>query len=229
MSIFVIGDLHLSLGTSKPMDIFPGWGDYHSRLRNNWQKVVRPQDTVIICGDVSWAMNTKEAVDDFNFIEALNGSKIILKGNHDYWWDTYRKLEAFLEENSYKTIRFLHNNSFEVENIVVCGTRGWMFENGQLENEKVLLREVGRLKASLEYIQTDKEKVAFLHYPTIFQDMKSTHIINTLQEYNVKRCFYGHLHGKSIGAAFQGESGGVKYKLISADSIDFCPYIINSI
>ncbi|MEG2929339.1 MAG: metallophosphoesterase [Oscillospiraceae bacterium] len=196
MSIFVIGDLHLSLGTSKPMDIFPGWNDYHSRLQRNWQNVVKPTDTVIICGDISWAIDLKEAVNDFNFIEGLNGSKIILKGNHDYWWETYKKLENFLEENGYKTIRFLYNNSFEVENIVVCGTRGWMFENGQPENEKIILRESGRLKASLGYMKTDKEKVAFLHYPTIFQDMQSTHIINTLQEYNVKRCFYGHLHGK---------------------------------
>lgn len=227
MSIFVIGDLHLSLGVSKPMDIFYGWQNYHERIQTNWQKIVKSDDTVIICGDVSWAMDTKDAVEDFAFIENLNGKKIIIKGNHDYWWQTTKKLNDFLEAKNFKTIKFLHNNSYEVENIIVCGTRGWIFENGQPQDDKVIMREVGRLKASLEHIKSDKEKVVFLHYPTIYLESKSSHIINTLQEYNIKRCFYGHLHGKSIGFAFQGEHLGVKYKLISADYLDFCPYIIN--
>lgn len=227
MSIFVIGDLHLSLGVSKPMDIFDGWQNYHARLQENWQKVVKPEDTVIVCGDVSWAMDIKDAVEDFTFIEKLNGKKILLKGNHDYWWQTAKKLNDFLLANDFKTIRFLHNNSYEVEGIIICGTRGWIFENGQPQDEKVLLREVGRLKASLDSIKSDKEKVVFLHYPTIYQESRNPHIINTLQEYNIKRCFYGHLHGKSIGFAFQGEDGGTKYKLVSADYLNFCPYILN--
>lgn len=227
MSIFTIGDLHLSLGVSKPMDIFEGWQDYHLRLKNNWQKLVKPEDTVIICGDVSWAMNLKDAAEDFNFIENLNGNKIILKGNHDYWWQTGKKLNNFITENNFSTIKFLYNNSYEVEDIIVCGTRGWIFENGEPADEKVILREAGRLKASLDYIKSDKEKVVFLHYPPVYQNLKNNHILNILSQYNIKRCYYGHLHGKSIAYAFQGVYDNINYKLISADSLEFCPYIIN--
>lgn len=227
MSIFTIGDLHLSLGVSKPMDIFEGWQDYHIRLQNNWQRVVKPEDTVIVCGDISWALDIKDAVEDFKFIENLNGNKIILKGNHDYWWQTAKKLNNFLEENQFKTIKFLFNNSYEVEDIIVCGTRGWIFENGEPADEKIILREQGRLKMSLDYIKSDKEKVVFLHYPAIYQNLQNTHILNTLNEYNIKRCYYGHLHGKSIKYAFQDEFNGCKHKLISADALEFCPFIIN--
>ena len=150
-----------------------------------------------------------------------------MKGNHDYWWQTAKKLNGFLEENNFKTIKFLFNNSYEVEDIVVCGTRGWIFENGEPADEKVILREAGRLKASLDYLDSDKEKVVFLHYPAIYQNLQNTHILNTLEEYNVKRCYYGHLHGKSIKYAFQGEFNGVKHKLISADALEFCPFVIN--
>ena len=228
MSIFAIGDLHLSLGVSKPMDIFEGWQDYHIRLKNNWQKVVKPEDTVVVCGDISWAMDIKDAVEDFKFIEELNGTKIIMKGNHDYWWQTAKKLQEFVEKNNFDTIKFLHNNSYEVEDKIICGTRGWIFENGQRQDEKVILREAGRLKASLDFNKnTDKEKIVFLHYPTVYQDQRANHIINTLKDYNIKRCYYGHLHGKTINYAFNGVHEGTKYKLISADAIDFCPYIID--
>lgn len=227
MSIFAIGDLHLALGVAKPMDIFEGWQDYHIRLQNNWQRLVKPEDTVVVCGDVSWAMDIKDAVEDFKFIEQLNGTKIILKGNHDYWWQTAKKLNNFLEENEFKTIKFLFNNSYEAEDMVICGTRGWIFENGEPADEKVILREAGRLKASLDFINTDKEKVVFLHYPAIFQNQQNTHILNILEQYNIKRCYYGHLHGKSIKYAFNGEHNGTKHKLISADALEFCPYIIN--
>ena len=223
MSIFTIGDLHLSLGVSKPMDVFEGWQDYHIRLRNNWQRVIKPEDTVVVCGDISWAMDIKDAVEDFRFIENLNGHKIILKGNHDYWWQTSKKLNTFIEDNGFKTIRFLFNNSYEVENIIICGTRGWIFENGEAADEKVILREAGRLKTSLDYIQSDKEKVVFLHYPAIYQNLQSTHILNTLQEYNVKRCYYGHLHGRSLKYAREGEINGVQYACISADHLNFRP------
>ncbi|MBQ3588153.1 MAG: metallophosphoesterase [Oscillospiraceae bacterium] len=227
MSIFVIGDLHLSFGTQKPMDIFSGWQDHWQRIEKNWRRLVKDTDTVIIPGDVSWGLTLDEAQPDFRFIQSLPGKKIISKGNHDYWWQTAKKLQEFLDKNGFDTISFLHNNSFEVENYIICGTRGWIFENGQQQDEKVILREAGRLKASLDYMDSDKEKIVFLHYPTIYQEQRANHIINTLKQYNIKRCFYGHLHGKTINYAFNGVSDGIKYKLISADAIDFCPYIID--
>lgn len=227
MSVFVIADLHLSFGVQKPMDIFPGWENHYERIKNNWLRLVKPEDTVIIPGDISWGLTLEQALPDFQFIQDLPGTKIISKGNHDYWWQTGRKLSNFLEENKFDTIKFLHNNSYEVEDYIICGTRGWIFENGQPQDDKVILREAGRLKTSLEYIKSDKEKIVFLHYPTIYQEQKSNHILNTLKQYNIKRCFYGHLHGKTINYAFNGEYEGVKYKLISADAINFCPYIID--
>jgi len=227
LSIFVIGDLHLSFGTQKPMDIFSGWQDHWQRIEKNWRRLVKDTDTVVIPGDVSWGLTLEEAQPDFRFIQSLPGRKIISKGNHDYWWQTAKKLQEFLDKNGFDTISFLHNNSFEVENYIICGTRGWIFENGQQQDEKVILREAGRLKASLDYMDSDKEKIVFLHYPTIYQEQRANHIINTLKQYNIKRCFYGHLHGKTINYAFNGVSDGIKYKLISADAIDFCPYIID--
>lgn len=227
MSIFVIADLHLSFGVEKPMDVFAGWQDHWQRIEKNWRKLVKETDTVVIPGDISWGLTLDEALPDFQFINDLPGQKIISKGNHDYWWQTAKKLQEFLDKNGFDSIRFLHNNSFEVENYIICGTRGWIFENGQQQDEKVILREAGRLRASLDYLKSDKEKIVFLHYPTIYQEQRSNHIINTLKEYNVTRCFYGHLHGKTINYAFNGISDGIKYKLISRDAIDFCPYIID--
>ncbi len=227
MSIFVIADLHLSFGTEKPMDIFPGWENHWQRLESNWSKLVKPQDTVVIPGDISWGLTLEQALPDFQFINRLPGQKIISKGNHDYWWQTTKKLNDYLAQNNLDSIKFLHNNSYEVEDVVICGTRGWIFENGQAQDEKVILREAGRLKASLDYIQSPKEKIVFLHYPTIYQEQRANHIIDTLMNYNIRRCFYGHLHGKTINYAFNGVSDGIKYKLISADALNFCPYIID--
>lgn len=228
MSIFVIGDLHLSFGVQKPMDIFQGWENHWQRIEKNWRKLVKDTDTVVIPGDISWGLTIDEVLPDFQFINNLPGQKIISKGNHDYWWQTAKKLQEFVEKNNFDTIKFLHNNSYEVEDKIICGTRGWIFENGQRQDEKVILREAGRLKASLDFNKdTDKEKIVFLHYPTVYQDQRANHIINTLKDYNIKRCYYGHLHGKTINYAFNGVHEGTKYKLISADAIDFCPYIID--
>ena len=229
MSIFAIGDLHLSLGVSKPMDIFEGWQDYHIRLRNNWQRVVKPEDTVVVCGDISWAMDIKDAVEDFKFIEELNGTKIIMKGNHDYWWQTAKKLNNFLEENNFKTIKFLFNNSYEVEDMVICGTRGWIFENGEPADEKVILREAGRLKASLDYTKSEKEKVVFLHYPPVYDTAECAALLDTMLEYGVKDCYFGHIHGDyAAKRAPIGEYRGIKMNLISCDYIRFVPKLVRA-
>ncbi|MEG0395756.1 MAG: metallophosphoesterase [Oscillospiraceae bacterium] len=225
MAIFAIGDLHLSLGTAKPMDIFDGWHNYTERLESNWKAMITDEDTVVIAGDISWAMKLEECTADFAFINNLPGKKIILKGNHDYWWTTMSKMEAFAEQNGFYTIKFLFNNCFIVDNIAICGTRSWLFDIGQPQDEKVMNREVGRLKASLQ-AAGDMRKLVFLHYPPLYMGSRADSIIDTLNEFGVKQCFYGHLHSASVRNAIEGEQNGIVYKLISADALNFCPYKI---
>lgn len=225
MSLFAIADTHLSFGTNKPMDSFPGWNDYVSRLENNWNKVVNSDDTVVIAGDISWAMNFNELVADFNFINKLNGEKIILKGNHDYWWNTVSKMNKFIDDNGFETIKILHNNSYTVGNISVCGSRGWMFESEEDHDEKILNREVLRLKMSLDSAQCD-EKIVFLHYPPITSNLKCDEILNLLQEYGIKKCYFGHLHGMAAKIAVDDIIDGVDFNLISCDKLGFLPKLI---
>lgn len=229
MAIYVLADLHLSFGVSKPMDIFPGWENHAERIEKNWRRLVKDSDTVVVPGDISWGLTLDEAKPDFDFIENLPGQKIISKGNHDYWWTTRKKLNEFLTINNYSTIKFMHNNAFEAENKIICGTRGWIFENGQPDDERIISREAGRLKMSLDYLKSadrSKERIVFLHYPPIYMEQRAQHILDTLKEYDIKRCYYGHLHGKTIKYAFNGMYDGIKFKLISADALNFCPYII---
>ena len=146
MSIFAIGDTHLSFSTDKPMNIFKGWDDYVERLTKNWHALVAPSDTVVLMGDISWAMSLEQAKADFAYLDALPGQKIILKGNHDYWWNTRRKMEAFFENYGFSTLHILHNNAYRVGDFSICGTRGWFYDDTQSEPDKVMLREVQRLK-----------------------------------------------------------------------------------
>lgn len=159
MSLFAIADTHLSLGTNKPMDSFPGWNDYVQRLEKNWNNIVTDSDTVVIAGDISWAMNFDELVADFDFLNKLNGRKIIVKGNHDYWWNTATKMNKFIESNKFDSIKILHNNSYTVNNISVCASRGWMFESDEEHDEKILNREVNRLKMSLDSAECEQKLV----------------------------------------------------------------------
>lgn len=225
MAIYAIADLHLSLGTNKSMDIFEGWKNYVSRLEENWKKCVTDEDTVILPGDISWSMQLEKCTEDFSFIEKLPGKKIIIKGNHDYWWTTMKKMETFVKENHFDSISFLFNNSIEVEGVSICGTRSWLFEAGEPHDKKVMERELGRLRRSLERA-TQKEKLVFLHYPPITLRAKAEEVIALLKEFEIKECYYGHLHGASIGYAVQDNIEGIKYKLLSADSLRFCPYKI---
>ena len=221
-----IGDLHLSLGCEKPMDIFPGWQGYMEKLERHWNTLVRPEDTVVLAGDTSWAMKLEDTVADFSFLQRLPGQKLLLKGNHDYWWTTVKKMERFLQENGFDSLHILHNNSILAEGLAVCGTRSWMFDVGEAHDEKVMNRELGRLRASLDAAQEGAERVAFLHYPPVYPNANAQQVIDLLKEYNVKRCFYGHLHGNAIRFAVQGMVDGIEYRLISADALAFCPYKI---
>lgn len=225
MSLFAIADTHLSFGTDKPMDSFPGWNDYVDRIEKNWNKIVTDDDTVVIAGDISWAMNFDELKADFDFIERLNGKKIILKGNHDYWWNTSKKMNDFIESQRYKTISILFNNSYDVDGVSVCGSRGWLFDVDDEHDEKVLNREVGRLRLSLESAVND-EIIVFLHYPPVTTDTKCDEILSLLKEYGIKKCYYGHLHGIAAKKAIDDVVDGIEFRLISCDRLGFVPKLI---
>lgn len=232
MAIYVIGDLHLSFNEPKPMNIFgDNWDNHEEKIKKDWLSKVNPEDTVLLLGDFSWAMNLKDSLPDFEYLNKLPGNKIMLKGNHDYWWTTITSMKKFLEENEIKNIDFLHNNSFEIENKVFCGTRGWALgPNEETENStKMIARECNRLKLSIENAISiygkDKEIIACLHYPPITQANiirnETTPFMEVLKEYNIKKCYYGHLHGDSIKNAVEGNIDGIELKLISADGVDF--------
>lgn len=229
MSLFAIADTHLSLGTDKPMDIFKGWSGYVDKLKENWERAVTDSDTVVIAGDISWGMSLEGALEDFKFIDSLPGQKIILKGNHDYWWTTMKKMDTFLSQHDIKTIRFLHNNTLTVGNIAVCGSRGWFFDAEESADNKVLLREAGRLRTSINLAkETGLEPVVFLHYPPITQNMVCEEIYNVLLETGIKRCYYGHLHGPSMTRSINSVRDGIEFALISCDFLAFAPKLVQN-
>jgi len=225
MSLFVLSDPHLSLGCDKPMDVFRGWNDYIQRLTVGWNRVVTPQDTVVLPGDISWAMKLEHCGEDFRFLQQLPGRKILGKGNHDYWWTTVNKMKTYLAENGFDTLDFLFNNAHFYGDIALCGTRSWFFEDTGEHDEKMLNRELCRLRCSLQ-AAGDREKLVFLHYPPIYGENYEQKILSLLLEYGVKECYFGHLHGYSAACAWQGEWNGIRFKLVSADALDFCPYRI---
>lgn len=227
--LYTIGDLHLSLGCDKPMDIFSGWTNYLERLQTNWNSKITDNDTVILLGDHSWALKLEDSRKDLEFIDKeLNGKKILVKGNHDLWWQTMNKNEIFIRDNGFSTISFLFNNAYLVEGITICGTRGWIRESEEPFDQKILNREAGRLELSLQAgVKLGGELTAFIHYPPIYGTEENAPIIELLHKYGVKRCYYAHLHGNSIKGALNGERNGIYYKLVSADGVGFDPVKIN--
>ena len=228
MSVYAIGDTHLSFSVDKPMDIFKGWDDYAQRLENNWQHLITNEDTVVINGDISWAMGLEQAEKDLEFLNNLNGTKIISKGNHDYWWNTITKMEKFCKEKGFDTIKFLHNNAYKVGEISIAGTRGWFFDAEKDNVDKVMARECARLQRSIdEARKLGGEVVVFLHYPPVSTVKVCEPIVNVLKENDIKRCYYGHLHGGAINGAINEVYDCVKFQLVSADYLQFCPLFIN--
>lgn len=225
MALYAIGDLHLCLGAPKPMDIFGGaWSGYMEKLKQG-MSVIRAEDTTVLLGDLSWALGLEEAKEDFAWIDSIPGRKIILKGNHDYWWNTATKFYRFCGENCFSNQFILNNNHFEYEGIAICGTRGWFFEEDRSgsHDEKVFRRELLRLEASLESAG-DLPKIVFLHYPPRYKGYECPEILDLLKKYDVRRCFYGHLHGASHGLALEGLWDGVDFRLVSADKLNFQPF-----
>lgn len=227
MSVFAISDPHLSFGANKSMNIFRGWADYETRLAANWRRLVLQEDTVVLPGDISWGMDLRQALPDFQFLHSLPGKKIILKGNHDYWWATRRKMDVFFQENGLDSFAIVHNDAVVADGIAICGTRGWFFDAEEGQEKKVLLREAGRLRTSLETaVHTGLEPVVFLHYPPLNQEKSCDEIYQVLVEYQVKRCYYGHVHGFAANKAFCGEKDGIRFRLVSCDYTDFSPVLV---
>ena len=224
MSIFAISDLHLSFGVDKPMDIFYGWSNYTDRIKANWLRLVKPEDTVVLAGDFSWGLKIEESLADFKFLESLPGKKILLKGNHDLWWSTAKKLREFWDENGISSVDIVFNNCVVAEGYAIAGTRGWFYD--EKGTAKVKMREAGRLEASIKSAEeTGLPILTFLHYPPVYNGSVCDEIFEVLKRHNIKKVYHGHIHGTGLNNVIK-EYDGIEFKLISCDCIDFCPFLI---
>lgn len=228
MSIYVIGDLHLSFSADKPMNIFGNnWDNHAEKIKNNWIKKVTNEDTVILPGDFSWATYLEDTYKDFEYLNNLPGKKIMSKGNHDYWWSTLTSMKKFLKENDFDNINFLYNNSYLIEDKIIVGTRGWVNNWKSEESRKILKRENDRLelsiKSGIENFGSNKEMIAFIHYPPFYKEVVPDEIdfIKTFNKYNIKKCYYAHLHAEAHKEAIEGNVDGIEYKLVSSDYLNF--------
>jgi predicted phosphohydrolase len=209
------------------MEVFgDGWFNYIDRIKAGFESL-EATDTTVLCGDISWGMSLKESLNDFLFIEGLPGKKIILKGNHDYWWTTVTKMNTFFEANNIKSIEILNNNCYYYNEVAICGTRGWMREDdfSSEENKKVATRENMRLRASLEAAIKAEIKICFIHYPPITKGKDYCDFIPLMNEYGVKTCVYAHLHNvdQQNTEQLQGVIDGIDYKMVSSDYLSFIP------
>lgn len=230
MSIYTIGDLHLSFHENKPMSVFgENWKGHEEKIKRDWIEKVKEKDLVVLPGDFSWSTYLKDTYEDFCYLNSLPGQKLLLKGNHDYWWTTLTSMRKFLKENNFKNIDFIYNTAYEFDNYIIAGTRGWG-QNEEGEDKKLLKREVARLELSLkEAIKLkegkEKEIIVFLHYPPITRNNLTkneiSEFIKTMKKYEINRCYYGHLHSTSIKEAVEGQHYGIKFTLVSADGLDF--------
>lgn len=226
MALYTISDLHLSLSSDKPMDIFDGWQNYVERIRKNWTRIVNPDDAVVLPGDLSWGLRLEETKADFEFINSLPGKKYIIKGNHDYWWTTMRKMKNFFAKHGFDTLDFIHNSAVVVGNVCACGARGWFFDDTE-SSQKVILREASRLETSLKIAaDTGLEPVVFLHYPPVYGGQVCEEIFDVIKKYRVKRVYYGHIHGENAAKLAVGSYQGVKFRLVSCDQVDFTPVLV---
>ncbi len=238
MSLFVIADTHLSGKVNKSMEKFGArWTGYTEKLKKNWEALVTDEDTVIIPGDISWGLNFEEACEDLAWLDSLPGQKLLGKGNHDFWWATMSKMQTFFAENEWDTLRVLYNNAYVVEDFIVCGTRGWFNDEkqqvvvGTVDYAKIVNREVGRLRLSLEQAKKlqdpahPRQILVFLHFPPVFGGFECREIIDVLHEYGIRRCFYGHIHSTyRIPASTEYE--GIRLTLCSSDFLNFIPMLI---
>ena len=230
MALFVLADLHLSLGSDKPMDVFPGWERYVEKLERNWRSLVKETDTVVVAGDISWAMKLEDTYQDFAFLHGLPGTKLLLKGNHDYWWSTKSKIETYFAQNGFDTLHILHNDAYLAEGKAICGTRGWLYNSETEEDQKIVRREVGRLQASLDEAKRkdpQAEQLVFLHYPPVYGNMACKGTSRCWRKRKSRRVTLGtsteiKLPAEPSGAIIKG----IKMHLISCDYVNFIPVFI---
>ncbi|MGN1327501.1 MAG: metallophosphoesterase [Clostridia bacterium] len=224
MAIYAISDLHLSFNTDKPMNIF-GWENYENKIKEDWNKKVTDNDLVLLPGDFSWELKLQDTYKDFKYLSEMPGKKLLLKGNHDYWWTTLKSMREFLQKNEFTNIDFIYNNSYQYENKIIAGTRGWNLIEETPEDEKIKKREVIRLensiKCGIKEFGEDKEIIVCMHYPPIIKESIESEFTKILEKYNVKKCIYGHLHGKSQLNAIEGIYNEVEYKMVSCDYTNF--------
>lgn len=229
MAIFIIGDLHLSFYEKKPMSIFgDNWDKHEEKIKKDWEEKVNQDDLVVLPGDFSWSTYLKDTYEDFKYLNNLPGKKLLLKGNHDYWWTTITNMKNYLKENNFNNIDFLHNNAYEYENKVFAGTRGWT-QTENSEDIKLVQREAQRLELSIidgiKKWGTEKEIIALMHFPPITQNNiwqnKENSFIKIMNKYKIQKCYYGHLHGGSIKEAIEGNHFGIEFKLVSCDGLNF--------
>lgn len=238
MALFAIADLHLDVKSNeKSMEIFGNrWKNYVQKIEKNWARLVSDSDTVIVAGDVSWGLNLDGAISDLQWIDRLPGKKILMKGNHDFWWSTTSKMTKAMTDHQLNSLSFLSNNAFEVENYILAGSRGWFTDRSmqsasqEVDYAKIINREVIRLKMSLDAAkalkeQRDREILVFLHFPPVWGDFRCDEILDLLHQYEVKRCYFGHIHGTyNVPTSFLSDK--IEFRIISADYLDFIPQII---
>jgi len=226
MAIYALGDLHLSHGQDKPMDIFgPGWENHTEKIRDNWNRLVGSEDLVIVPGDISWALRLPEALPDLLWLSELKGSKLLIRGNHDFWWSSIGKVRARLP----RSIFALQNDHFAWHDWAICGTRGWIcpgeegFDN--THDQKIYLREVQRLKMSLDSARDNlfQDLVVALHFPPFNRRGRPSAFTDLLEEYGVRICVFGHIHDEGRNHIFQGLKNGVEYRFVAADGSNFSP------
>lgn len=207
------------------MDIFRGWENHAEKIKYNWNSLVSDYDTVVIPGDVSWAMKLEDALIDFKFINELPGKKIILKGNHDYWWNSITKMNAFLSDNGLDTISFIHNSAIPVGDFAVCGSRGWFFET-EGHSKKIINREAGRIDSSITAAESlGLEPLVFLHYPPVWMNQVCAEIIDVLKAHNIHEVWHGHIHG-FLKQYLNYSAEGISFHLVSCDCLNFAPILI---
>jgi predicted phosphohydrolase len=222
MSIFAISDLHLGFDVDKPMDRFgPQWENHPEKIAQRWRAIVQPHDTVLVCGDTSWAMRLSEATTDLEFVHALPGRKILLRGNHDYWWSSLAKVRQALPSS----MSPLQNDSLAVEGVQVAGSRGWLLPgpDSTPDDERIFQRELERLRLSLDSIAQPGPRLAMLHYPPFDLQQGTSAVVDLLRAHDVELCVYGHLHAMEPGTYPEGEIDGIEYHCVSVDLVDFTP------
>ncbi|QRF23316.1 hypothetical protein FY534_06250 [Alicyclobacillus sp. TC] len=228
MNVFAIADLHLSFSSEKPMGIFGDcWDNHAEKIKANWIEHIHHEDLVLIAGDISWAMTLDEVQEDLNWLGTLPGKKILIKGNHDYWWNGIGKVRSILPKNVFA----IQNDSMLIDDLCICGTRGWQLPSHPKttsDDIRLYAREVERLKLSLLSAPKNcQKKMVMLHYPPLSSNGDSTEITELLEKNHIDLCIYGHLHAQAHQYAFEGFKNGIEYRLTSADYLDFSPVKLN--